>query len=451
MSGDPASYRTDIHSPSGRVRLEVLPVPGVPEIVPGADLPAIVSTALSKAGIALADGDVVAVTQKVVSKAEGRIVPERPDGKAAWVARETKRVLARRGGLVIAETQHGFVCANAGVDASNVAEGFLTLLPEDPDASAERIRTALAGTSGVAVSVVITDTFGRAWRHGVVNVAVGAAGFPSLIDLRGTPDATGRALEATVVALADEVAAASGLVMGKSDGVPVAIVRGIRSRGNSSPAAALVRRGEDDLFRESPLQAISGRRSIRSFRASPVARETVLEAVAAACTAPAPHHTRPWLFVTLEPGPARRRLLRAMAAAWVADLQGDGLARDVIERRLLRSDALLAEAPLLIVPCIRLRGSHGYADGERSTAEREMFLLSGGAAIQNLMLALHAQGLASCWVSSTLFCKQETRAALGLEEEWIPLGSVAVGTPVVEPPSRPPLDASAFLRSPDEA
>ncbi|CAN5186291.1 coenzyme F420-0:L-glutamate ligase [soil metagenome] len=451
MSGDPASDRADIRSPSGRFRIEVIPVPGVPEIVPGADLPAIISTALSKAGIAMAEGDVVAVTQKVVSKAEGRIVPEQPDGKAAWVARESKRVLARRSGLVIAETKHGFVCANAGVDASNVAEGFLTLLPEDPDASAERIRTALGEASGVAVSVVITDTFGRAWRHGVVNVAVGVAGFPSLVDLRGSPDATGRALEATIVALADEVAAASGLVMGKSDGVPVAIVRGVRSRGNLSPAAALVRRGEDDLFRESPLQAISSRRSVRSFRASPVARGAVLEAVAAACTAPAPHHTRPWLFVALEPGPARRRLLRAMAAAWVADLKGDGVAQTVIERRLRKSDALLAEAPLLIVPCIRFRGSHRYADGERSAAEREMFLLSGGAAIQNLMLGLHAQGLASCWVSSTLFCKEETRAALVLEKEWIPLGSVAVGTPAGGPPSRPPLDASAFLRSPDEA
>jgi coenzyme F420-0:L-glutamate ligase/coenzyme F420-1:gamma-L-glutamate ligase len=229
--------------------VEIIPVPGIPEIVPGDDLGGIVATGIREARISLQDGDVVVVTQKVVSKAEGRVVPEQPDGKARWVERETVRVVARRGDLLIAETRHGFVCANAGVDASNVGEGLLTLLPEHPDASAERIRTAVMATSGAAVAVVITDTFGRAWRRGLVNVAIGAAGLPSLIDLRGTSDATGRTLEVTVMALADEVAAASGLVMGKSEGVPVAVIRGVRSDGPNLPAAELVRPPDEDLFR----------------------------------------------------------------------------------------------------------------------------------------------------------------------------------------------------------
>src|SRR5262249_4480322 len=148
------------------------------------------------------------------------------------------------------------------------------------------------------------------------------------------------------------------------------------------------------------------------FAPGPVPREALEEAVRAACTAPAPHHTRPWLFVMLEPGPARSRLLAAMAEAWLADLAGDGTAEGGVERRLRLSDALLGEAPVLCVPCVRTRGAHSYPDEERTGAEREMFLLSGGAAIQNLMLGLHAQGLASCWVSSTLFCKEETREAL---------------------------------------
>jgi coenzyme F420-0:L-glutamate ligase/coenzyme F420-1:gamma-L-glutamate ligase len=151
--------------------------------------------------------------------------------------------------------------------------------------------------------------------------------------------------------------------------------------------------------------------------------------------------------VALERGPARRRLLAAMAAAWTDDLRGDGTAQEVIERRLAKSDDLLGRAPVLVVPFVRPRGAHRYPDAERAAAEREMFLLSGGAAIQSLMLALHAQGLASCWVSSTLFCKEETRAALGLQEEWIPLGSVAVGRPPGDGPSpRPPLDPAGFLR-----
>ncbi len=427
--------------------VRVLPVLGVGEVRPGDDLAETLRAGLAESGIVMQDGDVLAVTQKIVSKAEGRVVPEGPDGKSGWVTAETRRIVARRDDLVVAETKHGFVCANAGVDASNVAEGFLTLLPQDPDASAARIRERLRASSGAEIAVIVTDTFGRAWRRGVVNVAIGCAGLASLVDLRGTKDATGRFLEATVVALADEVAAASGLAMGKAEGVPAAVVRGVHAEDPPLPASEIIRPPEEDLFRESPLQAIHARRSIRSFGSDPVSESAVREAVAAACTAPAPHHSRPWLFVVLRPGPARRRLLEAMAEAWAADLARDGTSPAVIERRRLASDALIGDAPLLVVPCIRLHRAHAYRDLERSSAEREMFLLSGGAAIQNLLLALHAQGLASCWVSSTLFCKEETREALGLDDEWIPLGSVAVGLPPTGSiPERPPIDPTQFLR-----
>lgn len=424
--------------------IEVIPVHGVPEVRPGDDLSELLVPALTRAG--LRDGDVLAITQKVVSKAEGRLVAG-TEGRAAWVAREGRRVVARRGDLVIAETRHGFVCANAGVDASNVAAGFLSLLPEDPDGSAARIRKELAHLTGLTVAVVITDTFGRPWRRGLVNVAIGCAGFPALVDLRGTRDHTGRVLEATVVALADEVAAASGLVMGKAARIPAAIVRGISTDAPPAPAADVVRPPEEDLFRESALVSISARRTIRSFAPGDVPREAIEEAVRAACTAPAPHHTRPWLFVALRSPPAKRRLLAAMAEAWVRDLRGDGTPEHVIERRLRKSDAVLGQAPVLIVPAIRLRGSHRYPDEERAEAEREMFILSAGAAVQNLMLALHAQGVASCWISSTLFCKEEARAALDLADEWLPMGAVAAGRPPPgEPPPRPPLSLEDHLR-----
>ena len=423
--------------------LSVLPVEGIPEIRPGDDLAAIVAAALPASD--LRAGDVVAVTQKVVSKAEGRLV--RSDDRAEWVRRETRRVVASREDVVISETAHGFVCANAGVDASNVAEGWLSLLPEDPDRSAEELRKRLSVEAGVDVGVVVTDTFGRAWRRGVVDVAIGAAGLPALVDLRGTADHTGRALEATIVALADQVASAAGLVMGKADRVPVAIVRGLAT--GTAPAGSahdIVRPPEEDLFRESPLVAISARRTIRSFGDGAVPRAALEEAVRAACTAPAPHHTRPWLFVALTSPAAKRRLLSAMAVAWRADLERDGTPDDVIARRIAKSDAVLGAAPVLIVPLIRLKGAHSYSDVERRTAERDMFVLSGGAAIQSLLLALHAQGLASSWISSTLFCAEETRDALGLDDEWIPLGSVAVGPPPAgNPPPRPSLDLGEHL------
>ena len=425
--------------------IEVFPLEGLPEVAPQDDLSLLLAEPLGSMGVR--DGDVVSVTQKIVSKAEGRVVPQ-GDGREAWVERETRRVVARRGDLVIAETRHGFVCANAGVDASNVEAGFLSLLPEDPDGSAERLREALTERLGVQVAVVITDTFGRTWRRGVVNVSIGCAGIPALVDLRGTADHHGRELEATVVALADEVAAASGLAMGKASRVPAALVRGVAFDAATVPISELVRPPEEDLFRSSPLLSISERRTIRAFGAGDVPREAVEEAVRAACTAPAPHHTRPWSFSAIWSPAAKRRLLGAIAEAWREDLRGDATPEATIERRIARSDAVLGAAPVLIVPWVRFEGAHPYADAERAHAEQEMFLLSGGAAIQNLLLALSAQGFASCWISSTLFCQEESRAALGMSEEWFALGTVAAGPmPAGAASPRPPLDLSGHLRT----
>ena len=421
--------------------LEVLPIPGLPEVGPGDDLADLLDR------VDIRDGDVVVVTQKVISKQEGRIVPT--SDRDAAIAAETVRVVAARDDLVIAETRHGFVCANAGVDASNVADGMLTLLPDDPDASAARLRRALVDRRSLErLGVVITDTFGRPWRDGLVDIAIGVAGMPAIVDLRGTPDHGGRLLDATVVALADQVAAAAGAVMGKAERIPAAVVRGLAWNGDDGTAHDLVRPAELDLFRESPMQALHARRTIRSFGDGTVPRSAVADAIAAACTAPAPHHTRPWLFVALDGAPAKRALLAAIADAWRADLRSDGTPEETIERRIARSDAVLGQAPTLIVPFVRFAGAHPYADAERADAEREMFLLSGGAAIQNLLLALHARSVASCWISSTLFCQEETRAALGVADEWHALGTVACG-PMPEGGAsrpRPRMELDDFLR-----
>jgi coenzyme F420-0:L-glutamate ligase/coenzyme F420-1:gamma-L-glutamate ligase len=429
------------------VSVEVVPVRGVPEVRPGDDLIEMLGPALLHAGAR--PGDVVAVTQKIVSKAEGRIVAERDADRATWVERESVRLVARRDDVVIAQTRHGFVCANAGVDASNVPPGLLSLLPEDPDGSAERLRKGLSEVLGGDVAVVVTDTFGRAWRRGVVNVAIGCAGIPALVDLRGTTDHTGRLLEATVVALADEVAAASGLVMGKAARVPVAIVRGIDGGGAPrTPAAVIVRPREEDLFAESPLVSLSARRTIRAFGPGDVPASAIAEAVRAACTAPSPHHSRPWRFTALTSAPAKRALLGALAEAWRRDLGLDGVPAERIERRIARSDAILGAAPVLVVPWVTLASSHPYADEERADAERRMYLLSAGAAIQNMLLALHAQGYASAWLASTLFCQDEARDVIGMGPGWQALGTVAVGPMpggAVEP--RPALDLDAFLET----
>jgi len=228
-------------------RIEVLAVVGLPEVRPGDDLAALVAGAAD-----LVDGDVVVVTQKVVSKAEDRLVDIDPEvGHRPLVERESVRILRRRGDLVIAETEHGFVCANAGVDLSNVEAGQAALLPVDSDRSARRIRDALRHRFSVDVAVVVSDTFGRPWRRGVTDVAIGCAGLRPVIDLRGTTDALGRELQVTEVAVVDEIAAAAELVMGKATGVPVAVVRGIDPAwfGDGNVVDDVVRSPDEDLFR----------------------------------------------------------------------------------------------------------------------------------------------------------------------------------------------------------
>ena len=227
--------------------IELLPIHGIGEIGPGDDLAALIAEAAD-----LRDGDILVVTQKVVSKAEDRLVDVDPDvGHKPLVERESVRVLRRRGDLVISETEHGFVCANAGIDLSNVEEGRAALLPIDSDRSARRIRDGLRHRFGVDVAVVVSDTFGRPWRRGVTDVAIGCAGLHPVVDLRGTTDALGRELQVTEVAVVDEIASAAELVMGKAEGIPAAIVRGIDPSwlGDGSVADDVVRAPADDLFR----------------------------------------------------------------------------------------------------------------------------------------------------------------------------------------------------------
>ncbi len=230
--------------------LTIHPVPGIKEISPGDDLPSVLTAAIAAAGLGPEPGDVLVVTHKVVSKAEGAVVPI--DGEEDYrdlVESEAGAVLRRRGDLVIARTRHGFVCANAGVDRSNAAPGTAVVLPRDPDRSAHRIRLGIRRASGVDVAVVVTDTFGRAWRRGVVDVAIGVSGIEAILDLRGTADAGGRILEATEIAVVDEIAAAADLVMGKASGTPAALLRGLALQRGDGRAADLVRPVDEDLFR----------------------------------------------------------------------------------------------------------------------------------------------------------------------------------------------------------
>lgn len=229
--------------------IEIHPIRGIPEVAPGQDLAALIVEGLDVSKIALSDSDVLVITHKVVSKAEGRIEPA-PDDRAyrELAEREARSILRRRGDLLITQTHHGFICANAGVDRSNVADGLAVLLPIDPDRSAHRIRLRIERLLERSIGVVITDTFGRPWRRGLVDVAIGVSGLPAILDLRGETDAHGRTMNVTEIAIIDEIAAAADLVMGKADGIPAAVIRGLALKGDGR-ATDLVRPPEEDMFR----------------------------------------------------------------------------------------------------------------------------------------------------------------------------------------------------------
>ncbi|WP_211658223.1 coenzyme F420-0:L-glutamate ligase [Phytoactinopolyspora halophila] len=436
-------------------RFDVWGVPGIPEVRPGDDLVGLLAKALEDLERApgdhtsgdrpappqLSDGDVVVVTSKIVSKAEGRITAgtDREAAIDAEAVRTVSEWTSPRGRTRIVETRHGFVMAAAGVDASNVEAGTVALLPVDPDASARRIRDGLRARFGVRVGVILTDTAGRAWRDGVVDMAVGAAGIRALDDLRGQVDQYGNDLGMTVVAVADELASASELVRSKLAGVPVAVVRGLahvvlpdhvdESGEPDRGASVLVRPSSEDRFRlgtpEAMREAVVSRRTVREFSSAPVEPAIVHRAVAAALTAPVPAtgttdaqspSTEPPLrVVSVETGAARQALVRA--------LREPGTEEHV-------SADLVASAPLVMVPCLL----EGPAGAQVPDAAR---MLGAGAAVENLLITLAADGIGATWLLPPGAVESAVPTALALPGGWRPVGVVVAGYPAVAPAEHP--------------
>jgi coenzyme F420-0:L-glutamate ligase/coenzyme F420-1:gamma-L-glutamate ligase len=417
-------------------------VEGLPEINTGDDLAALILKACS-----LQDGDIVVVTSKVVSKSEGTLLESQ--SRDAAIAQESVRVVAQRGTTTISQTRHGFVMAAAGVDASNLPEGKVALLPVDSDESARRVRASLQESTGKNIAVLITDTFGRPWREGLVDQAVGCAGLQVFEDHRGKFDKFGNELHATITAIADELASASELVRSKLSQVPVAVISGLSKyviAENGDGVSALIRKPVDDWFRLGHRETISSRRTIRDFTDTPVDDELVRAAISAAITAPAPHHSVPWRFAVVKSDEIKNRLLDEMTQAWRGDLERDLFDDASIDKRITRG-AFLYKAPVLVIPCLVRDAAHAYRDVERNKAEANMFTLAGGAAIQNFLLFLNAEGLGTAWVSAALFCAPVVRRVLDLDATWEPLGTIAIGHPATTPISRSFLDIDHITRS----
>ena len=443
--------------------LSIFPVPGLPDFRPGNDLAA----AIAAAAPWIADDDVLLVTSKVVSKCEGALVPapsdpaERDAFRRKLIDEHTVRLVAQVKATRIVENSLGIVAAAAGIDASNVRSDEIALLPADPDASAAALVAEFA-RRGRRVGVIVTDTQGRAWRNGVTDVAIGAAGVDVLDDHRGGHDVFGNELVVTQVAVGDELAAAGDLVKGKLSGVPVAVLRGLRRAVAPAPARSLVRPAEEDLFRlgtdlalaqgedrgrelgrrQGWAEAVLLRRTERQFTGAPVDLDVLRGCVAVALTAPAPHSTRPVRFVRV--AQHREALLAAMAAQWEADLAGDGWSAERIARRVGRG-RVLAEATEIVLPFVTGDGRHDYPDDRRRQAERTMFTVAGGAAVQGLLVALAAAGLGTAWISSTIFAPTVVRSVLDLPADWEPLGAIGIGHLADPPAPRGPVAGDQLL------
>ncbi|GAA1889301.1 coenzyme F420-0:L-glutamate ligase [Williamsia serinedens] len=433
------------HAASGHITMWA--VAGLPRFTDGDD----VAAAIAAAAPDLQSGDVLVVTSKIISKAEGRTVvaptdPEERDAvRRKLVEQESVRVLARKNRTLITENTLGIVQAASGVDGSNVGTDELVLLPVDPDASARRLRDGIRETLGVEVAVVVTDTMGRAWRTGQTDAAIGAAGIAVTHPYEGVRDRWGNELVVTDIAVADEIAAAADLAKGKLGETPVAVIRGLSPRDDGSTARDLVRPGEEDLFwlgADEALalgrrQALLTRSSVRAFTDEPVDEAQMRAAFAEALTAPAPHHTHPVRFVWVRDPDRRHRLLDAMAERWERDLTADGKTAASIEKRLRRGQ-ILYDAPELVVPMLVMDGAHDYPDTARTDAEHTMFTVAAGAAVQGLLVALSVRGIGSCWVGSTIFAADIVPGLLDVPADWEPLGAVAIGHPAAETGLRSP-------------
>lgn len=463
---------SDPREHASRTSISIWAPGGLPEFRPGDDVAAALATALTADPHGLQDGDIVVLTSKVLSKAEGRLVPapadpvERDALRRRLVEQEAVRVVAQIKRTLITENALGIVQAASGVDGSNVAADEIALLPQDPDGSAAMLVARLAELTGRHVGVLVTDTMGRAWRTGQTDAAIGAAGVQVLASYAGALDASGNELAVTEIAVGDELAAAADLAKGKTGGLPVAVVRGCGhlvagpstgDRDAGAPASQcardLIREADYDLFRlgtdaaiaQGRREAVPARRSVRQFSDEPVAPATLRAALADALTAPAPHHSHPVRFVHLATPARRTALLDAMRAAWDADLRGDGFSAAARTARLARGD-ILRRAPELILPFwVEDAGAHTYPDARRAACEATMFTVAGGAAVQSLLVALAARALGSCWVGSTIFAAEVVRRELELPATWHPLGAVAIGHPAGPVRPRAALDPSPYV------
>ncbi|MFX1569863.1 MAG: coenzyme F420-0:L-glutamate ligase [Promethearchaeota archaeon] len=443
--------------------IKIIGLKEIPLIKRGDNLSKIIINALDKNKITLENGDIIVIAQSIISKSNGRIrnlnkinpseraievcnsvapkakilgLPKKDPKLVQAILDESKELIMSEH-VLITETKHGFICADAGIDKSNIGgKDIISLLPENPDKDAEKIRIALENMSNKEIAVIISDSFGRAFRVGAIGTAIGVSGINPILDMRGKKDLYGYELQTTIVGQVDSLAAAAQLVMGESnEGIPIVLIRGYNFKINEKATIkAILRDKQIDLFRKKNnkefLEILKKRRSYKfNFANKHVEKKIIEECIELACWAPSAHNGQFWRYIILGKGILREKLIDKMNEKLIDDLLKDGIELKTIKEKVCKTRNKFIDAPFLILLCLDDRDLEKYKDTERTQNEFFLGIQSISSSATYLLLAFEMKELAACWYCAPLFAGEVIKNALKLPTSYIPMAFFTVGYP----------------------
>jgi len=470
-----------------REKIKIFGVEDIPLIKPSDNIPLIIFNALTKNGISLEDGDIVIIAQTIISKSLGRLrnlediipsqeaidlhdmmaplirnnnLPDKSPELIQAILDESRQVLKAEH-VMIVETNHGFICANAGIDKSNVGKGDeISLLPLDSDKEAEKIRISLQNLTKKKIAVLISDSFGRSFRLGAVGVALGVSGISSILDKRGSKDLYGKELQSTIVGQIDNLTSAAQLVMGEADeGLPVVIIRGYKySIMEKSSINKILRKSELDLFREKRINGnfetiLKSRRSYKSeFSDKEISIKMIEDCIDTARWAPSAHNDQYWRYTIIEKGKIRESLIKEMNSKLKEDLISEGKSDNYVFKKINKTRNQFLNSPYLILLCMDTHDLKDFSNNAQESNEYIMGVQSVSASATYLLLAFENKGLSACWYCAPLFAKKIIKVVLKLPNSFVPMAFFTVGysTKTTQKPLRKELKDIIFKINKEE-
>jgi coenzyme F420-0:L-glutamate ligase/coenzyme F420-1:gamma-L-glutamate ligase len=442
-------------------KIKLFGLKSISSIKKGDDIAQIIYKSCKNENLTLREGDIILIAQTIITKSIGRIkdlseinpsqkayeiynkikplanaknIPLKSPELIQVILDESKKIL-RAEHVIITETHQGFICANAGIDKSNIeGETKIGLLPKDPDLEAEKIRRKIQKLTGKKIAVIITDSFGRPFRIGSVGVALGVAGISPLKDQRGKKDLYGKTLQSTIIGQIDNLASSAQLLMGEAnEGLPVVIVRGYKYKyDEDANISSIIRGSENDLFRgkieNSFKQLLKNRRSYKlKYTKRKVDRRIIEKCIEIARWAPSAHNAQLWRYIILERGPLRKKLINKMNKKYKSDLKKDGKSKSQIKKRIQKTRTQFIDSPFLILLCLDKEDLEKYPDKERIKNEYLLGVQGISASATYLLISFEIMGLSACWYCAPLFAKKVVREVLNLAKNIVPMAFFTVG------------------------